>query len=126
MTGRRERRAGAYVRASQARAVGRTPPRKIRRKAKAKPKSDQASQTSAAAADAPMSAAEFREAAQSRAKGALQTLASLSEGASSEAVRVSAANAILDRAYGKPLPGAKAATSDADGEGRVLEVRWLE
>ena len=71
----------------------------------------------------------LRESAQNHAEGALEALAELMKNASSEHVKVAAANAILDRALGKPLPGAKAAedlASDADGQDGVLEVRWLD
>jgi hypothetical protein len=41
-------------------------------------------------------------------------------------VRVSAANAVLDRAYGKPAPGAKVTPNPStDGQSGPLEVRWL-
>jgi hypothetical protein len=71
----------------------------------------------------------LRESAQNHAEEALTALVELIRTASSEHVRAAAANAILDRALGKPLPGAKAAddlASDADGADRVLEVRWLD
>ena len=58
---------------------------------------------------------------------ALEALAWLAQNAKSEAARVSAANAVLDRMLGKPVSGAKvAADDDAEGEGGVLEVRWLD
>jgi hypothetical protein len=69
----------------------------------------------------------FRTEAKRHALDALESLASLAQGASSEAVRVSAANAVLDRAYGKPAsgaarPGAKPADDGRDVE---YEVQWL-
>jgi hypothetical protein len=68
----------------------------------------------------------LRQSAQNHAEEALEALAGLVRNASSEHVRVAAANAILDRALGKPLPGAKAAADHADGEeDGPLEVRWL-
>jgi len=72
----------------------------------------------------------LRESAQKHAQKALETLVELAASASSEHVRVAAANAILDRALGKPLSGAKTAAdgvgSETDGQGGVLEVRWLD
>lgn len=69
----------------------------------------------------------FRGKAKLHALEALEALATLAQGASSEAVRVSAANALLDRAYGKPLSGAPrpAARPGGEGQGGELEVRWL-
>ena len=68
----------------------------------------------------------LREKARDHANKALEALADLMQGASSEHVRVAAANAILDRALGKPLPGTKAAEEEADAdEDEPLEVRWL-
>ncbi len=74
--------------------------------------------------EAPLSKASFVEAAQRHALGALDSLAALARGANSEAVRVSAANAVIDRAYGRPAPGSRAAFEDDGGEG-PLEVQWL-
>jgi hypothetical protein len=88
------------------------------------------SQTAEAAATAPLIIAiTLRRSAQDHAQEALEALLALVRNASSEHVRVAAANAILDRALGKPLPGAKAAddlASDADGQDDPLEVRWLD
>lgn len=84
---------------------------------------------SAASPASPPTPAEFRESAQAHVREALEALVELTRNASSEHVRVAAANAILDRALGKPLPGAKAAddlASEADGQAGVLEVRWLD
>jgi hypothetical protein len=69
----------------------------------------------------------IRAAAKTHALEALETLASLAQSAASESVRVSAANAVLDRAYGKPVTGARTAASKPAGEitGDV-EVQWLD
>jgi hypothetical protein len=70
----------------------------------------------------------LRQTARDHAEDALKTLAELLKGASSEHVRVSAANAILDRALGKPLPGSKAAeeaVAEEEEEEGPLDVRWL-
>jgi hypothetical protein len=69
----------------------------------------------------------FQAKARLHAEKALDSLASLSESAASEAVRVSAANAVLDRAYGKPASGAKATSSPTTGGySGPVEVRWLD
>jgi hypothetical protein len=71
----------------------------------------------------------FRAKAKTHALEALEALASLAQGAASEAVRVSAANALLDRAYGKPMSGVRAALkpkSGEDGEEVELELQWLD
>lgn len=68
----------------------------------------------------------FSATAKTHALEALEALASLAQSASSEAVRVSAANAVLDRAYGKPASGTKApAGAASSGQGGTMEVRWL-
>jgi len=70
----------------------------------------------------------FRSEAQVHALKALETLTWLSENATSESVRVSAANAVLDRAHGKPASGGWAAARfqyEEAGESEVLEVQWL-
>lgn len=68
----------------------------------------------------------FSAKAKRHALAALDSLAALAQGAASEAVRVSAANAVLDRAYGKPTSGARAAAgAPAQGQSGSLEVRWL-
>ncbi len=73
------------------------------------------------------SARTFSAKAKLHALGALDSLASLAQGAVSEAVRVSAANAVLDRAYGKPASGAKASPGpSAGGHTGPMEVRWLD
>ena len=74
----------------------------------------------------PPTRAQFREAAQAKALDALESLAGLATTASSEAARVSAANALLDRAYGRPAPGGPAAGDDGADGGNILEVRWLD
>jgi hypothetical protein len=56
--------------------------------------------------------------AQELAPQALQTLAEVMRSASSDNARVSAANSILDRAYGKP----KEVTPDAGGEAQSLTI----
>src|SRR5215469_2503847 len=58
----------------------------------------------------------LRQSAQDHAQEALDALVALVRQASSEHVRVAAANAILDRALGKPLPGAKVVADEADAE----------
>jgi hypothetical protein len=69
--------------------------------------------------------------AEQQAEKALEALAWLAEHASSEAVRVSAANAVLDRALGKPMTGARPvrvsrqAPAEPIGPGE-LEVVWLD
>lgn len=72
------------------------------------------------------STATARETAQAHADEALRALVELVRNASSEHVRVAAANAILDRALGKPLPGAKAAAEEDDEPSGPLVVRWLD
>jgi hypothetical protein len=68
----------------------------------------------------------IRDSARDHATEALKALADLVKGASSEHVRVAAANAILDRAVGKPLSGAQAAEDAAAEEDGPLEIRWLD
>jgi hypothetical protein len=69
----------------------------------------------------------FQSKAKLHALAALDALASLAQGAASEAVRVSAANAVLDRAYGKPASGAKATPGPStSGHTSPQEVRWLD
>lgn len=68
----------------------------------------------------------LRAQARTHALEALEALASLAKGAASESVRVSAANALLDRAYGKPASGAaKALQAKDDGDDEGVEVEWL-
>lgn len=69
----------------------------------------------------------FRARAKTHALEALEVLAELARNAASESVRVSAANALLDRAYGKPASGA-AKPPEKGGEARQgpIEVRWVD
>jgi len=84
-------------------------------------------QTEAPAAGPLVITIAIRQSARNHAEQAIEALAGLVQNASSEHVRVAAANAILDRALGKPLPGAKAAEEEADAdEDGPLEVRWLD
>jgi hypothetical protein len=66
----------------------------------------------------------FQDVAEAHALAALEALAALAQSAASESVRVSAANAVIDRAYGKPAPGAREAARDHVEPGS-LEVQWL-
>jgi hypothetical protein len=50
--------------------------------------------------------------AKDHAESALQTLADIASGGESEAARVSAAVAILDRAYGKPVQSVEIGNAD--------------
>lgn len=97
MTGERKRLAAAPLRAS------------VQRKAKRA-----------------LTAAAFRAEAQRHALEALDALVWLAEHATSEAVRVSAANAVLDRAHGKPASGARTVGDEDGGEGRGMKVQWLD
>lgn len=77
----------------------------------------------------PTTAASFREAAEAHALEALEALAWLAQNAKSEAARVSAANAVLDRALGRPASGARAAAehaADEEAEVGPMVVRWLD
>ncbi|MEI9890941.1 MAG: hypothetical protein WDN45_10510 [Caulobacteraceae bacterium] len=72
----------------------------------------------------------LRSSAHARAEEALEALVTLVREAGSEHVKVSAANAILDRAFGKPLTGAQAAEEydaedEDDEEDDPVEVLWL-
>jgi len=108
MTDWRERRLGAHVRAR-------------------KERKDKAAADAQAASSPIILILALRRKAQDHGQEAMEALIALAKGAASEHVRVSAANAILDRAMGKPLPGVKAAEADdADAEeDGALEVRWL-
>lgn len=66
---------------------------------------------------------DIREAAQEFSAQALQVLVNVATTGESEAARVSAANAILDRAHGKP---AQTVTADlnADVKARFEAVEW--
>ena len=66
-------------------------------------------------------AAEFRLAAQGYALDALEALATLMNSANSEAVRVSAANALIDRAYGRAAQAVRVGGDNGeDGQGVSL------
>jgi hypothetical protein len=73
-------------------------------------------------------AAQFRQKARVYAGEALEALAALVKDAKSEAVRVSAANALIDRAYGRPAQAGKASgeAEPDDGQGVTWTVEWLE
>jgi hypothetical protein len=105
MTDWRERRLGAHVRARQ--------------KRKRKTASQRAKERSRLLIIA------LREKAQNHGQEAMDALIALASSASSEHVRVAAANAVLDRAMGKPLPGVKAAEEVEAEEDEPLEVEWL-
>jgi hypothetical protein len=71
-------------------------------------------------------AAEFRAAAQGHALKALASLAALAENASSEAVRVSAANSVIDRAHGRPAQAVRVGGGgDDESQGVELSFAWL-
>jgi hypothetical protein len=70
----------------------------------------------------PTTPAALADVAQNHALEALRVLAEAMTTASSETVRVSAANSMLDRGYGKPPPG-KAADEGPRGP---IEVRWVD
>ena len=72
-------------------------------------------------------AAVFRAAAQVHALKALQALAWLVENAGSEAVRVSAANALIDRAFGRAAQAVRVGGESASEDGQVsLTFTWLD
>ncbi|HUO23637.1 MAG TPA: hypothetical protein VMU59_14065 [Caulobacteraceae bacterium] len=81
---------------------------------------------------APDPAVAFREAAQTHAAAALEALAELVKSANSEAVRVSAANALIDRAYGRAAQAVRVGGQTAGGmggedEGQIsLTFTWLD
>lgn len=56
--------------------------------------------------------ADIKEAAQQYSASALQTLVDIATNGESEAARVAAANAILDRAHGKPKQSVEATGAD--------------
>ena len=66
--------------------------------------------------------ADIREAAQEYSAQALQVLVNVAIAGESEAARVSAANAILDRAHGKPK---QAVDVDANVAARVEAIRRI-
>ncbi|MFB0490201.1 hypothetical protein ABIE45_002787 [Methylobacterium sp. OAE515] len=63
----------------------------------------------------PKASAKVRELAREYTEQALQVLVQIATEGESEAARVAAANAILDRAYGKPTQ-----PIDGDGEGGAI------
>lgn len=65
--------------------------------------------------------ADIREAAQEFSAQALQVLVQVATAGESEAARVSAANAILDRAHGKPK---QSLDVDADVRTQITEIEW--
>jgi hypothetical protein len=71
-------------------------------------------------------AASFQSRAKTHAEDALEALAALAKNAASEAVRVSAANALLDRAYGKPASGVAKPEKGGDGQRGPIELRWVD
>lgn len=94
-------------------------------RAKAPPKDDIPPPDSTPQPDAPDPAAEFRAKAQVHALKALERLAWLMEHASSEAVRASAANSVIDRAHGRAAQAVRVAPSGSeDGEGVELRFTW--
>ncbi len=75
-------------------------------------------------------AAQFRSAAQGHALKALGVLADLMDTASSETVRASAANSVIDRAYGRVAQavrgGGSTGSEGVEGvEGVELSIAWL-
>lgn len=62
---------------------------------------------------------EIREIAQAHTDTAISTLAFIAKNGESEAARVSAANSILDRAYGKP----RLALEHSGPDGQAIEVK---
>lgn len=71
-------------------------------------------------------ASSFQSKAKTHAEDALESLAELAKNASSEAVRVSAANALLDRAYGKPASGGAKPEKAGEGQRGPIELRWVD
>jgi len=63
----------------------------------------------------PKASARVRDAAREHTEAAIQVLVDIALGGESEAARVAAANAILDRGYGKPSQPV-----DGDGEGGAI------
>jgi hypothetical protein len=106
MTDWRERRLGAHVRAR-------------------KKRGDKQAQDTQTGSSPLILILAIRQKAREHGQEALDALIALASSASSEHVRVAAANAVLDRAMGKPLPGVKAAEADEPEEEGLLEVRWL-
>lgn len=65
--------------------------------------------------------ADIREAAQQYSEQALQVLVNVATAGESEAARVAAANAILDRAHGKPK---QSVDVDASVKATITAVEW--
>ncbi|MBA9063122.1 hypothetical protein GGQ91_002510 [Methylobacterium fujisawaense] len=63
----------------------------------------------------PKASARVRDAAREHTEAAIQVLVDIAMSGESEAARVAAANAILDRGYGKPTQ-----PIDGDGEGGAI------
>jgi hypothetical protein len=71
------------------------------------------------------SGAKFRKAAQRQALRALKVLAWLMDHASSEAVRASAANSVIDRAHGRAAQAVRVGGSGGeDAEGVEVSFTW--
>lgn len=71
-------------------------------------------------------AVEFRAAAQGYALKALEVLASLMEKSSSDAVKASAANSVIDRAHGRAAQAVRVGASGGEGaEGVEVSFVWL-
>lgn len=69
--------------------------------------------------------AEFRKAAQRQALRALKVLAWLMDHASSESVRASAANSVIDRAYGRAAQAVRVGGSGGEeAEGVEVSFTW--
>jgi len=100
-------------------------------KGRSKPASDAADPTVSEAADPEASeavdpAAQFRSKAQAHALDALAVLASLLKEGSSDAVRASAANSVIDRAHGRAAQAVRVGGSGGeDAEGVELSFTWL-
>jgi hypothetical protein len=76
---------------------------------------------------APDAAAVFRQTAQEHALNALEMLAWLMANANSEAVRVSAANALIDRAHGRAAQAVRVDGEASGEDGQVsLTFTWLD
>jgi hypothetical protein len=75
----------------------------------------------------PDDAVVFRQAAQGHALAALESLAWLMANANSEAVRVSAANALIDRAHGRAAQAVRVGGEGVGEDGQVsLTFTWLD
>ena len=62
--------------------------------------------------------------AKQHAEAALHTLVEIATGDAAASARVSAATAILDRAYGKPTQAVDLGSSD-DALGRHITISWI-